>query len=211
MAKQMPQRRSVEYFDTQPMPIPPRVADVDTAILPKVQPKPSRKQPSYNPTNIALINRSLDLADRLTGGRAEWVQRLFSYLFVGGFAAIINLITLQLTLNLLAGSPFSHRIHYLIAFAVATEVSIMANFIPNDRITFSHLPGHSRSWIQRCARFHMTCVAGTLVTFAVSSLLHLVFGIPALASQAVALIIATAFNFTFHHLFTYRHKPSPIM
>ncbi|MGH9637641.1 MAG: hypothetical protein ACRD72_22630 [Candidatus Angelobacter sp.] len=38
--------------------------------------------------------------------------------------------------------------------------------------------------------------------------MHGQIGVPALPSQAVALIIATAFNFTFHHLFTYRHKPA---
>jgi putative flippase GtrA len=46
------------------------------------------------------------------------------------------------------------------------------------------------------------------VTYAVFSLLHVVFKVHPLPSQAVALIIATAFNFTFHHLFTYRHKPA---
>jgi putative flippase GtrA len=175
------------------------------------QQETARPQPSYHPTRSALANRALDRADRLTGGRAEWVQRASSYLFIGGIAAIINLITLQLMLNVLAGAKFPYELHYAIAFAVATEVSILANFIPNDRITFSHLPGHSRSWIQRCARFHLTTTGGIIVTLAVSSLLHLVFKVPALPSQAVALIIATAFNFTFHHVFTYRHKPETVL
>lgn len=207
MVKRMPRETSVDYFDAPAMPVTTQAPEVDTAIIPKGK----RKLPSYHPTGVRLVDRSLDLADRLTGGRAEWIQRLFSYLFVGGIAAIINLITLQLTLNLLAKAAFPYEIHYAIAFAVATEISILANFIPNDRITFSHLPGHSRSWIQRCARFHLTTTGGIIVTLAVSSLLHLVFKVPALPSQAVALIVATAFNFTFHHLFTYRHKPSPVM
>jgi putative flippase GtrA len=200
MVQELPREKSVGYYDTYQSP------DVESGAK-----KPQRALPSYHPTGKPRIDHLLDLADQLTGGRAEWVQRAFSYLFVGGIAAIINLITLQLTLNWLAGTPFSHRVHYVIAFAVATEVSILANFIPNDRITFSHLPGHSRTWIQRCARFHVTCVGGVIVTFAVSGILHLVFKVPALPAQAVALIIATAFNFTFHHLFTYRHKPSPVL
>lgn len=207
MVQRKPRESTVDYYETQPMRANPPVASGDAAALPKDQ----RPLPSYHPTGVALIDRSLDIADRLSGGRAEWIQRLFSYLFVGGIAAIINLITLQLTLNLLAPATFPYRLHYAIAFIVATEVSIMANFIPNDRITFSHLPGHSRTWIQRCARFHVTCTGGVIVTFLVSSLLHLVFNVPALASQAVALIVATAFNFTFHHLFTYRHKASTVL
>ncbi len=221
MGQYTQRERRIELYDTQPVPVSMRrasaisevteIADQDTAVL-KTRKGQHRQRhlPSYHPTRFAIANRALDIADRLTGGRAEWIQRLFSYLFVGGIAAIINLITLQLMLNWLdgAGLPFSHRVHYVIAFAVATEVSILANFIPNDRVTSSHLPGHSRSWLQRCARFHVTCTGGIIVTFAVSSLLHLVFKVPALPSQAVALIIATAFNFTFHHLFTYRHKPA---
>jgi putative flippase GtrA len=157
---------------------------------------------------VGLIDRSLDLADRLTNGRAEWVQRLVSYLFVGGIAAIINLITLQLTLNQLAKTSLAYGFQYNLAFLVPTADPIRANFIPHDRITFSHLSGHSRSWLQRCGRFHVTCIGGVIVTYAVFSLLHVVFKVHPLPSQAVALIIATAFNFTFHHLFTYRHNPA---
>jgi putative flippase GtrA len=49
------------------------------------------------------------------------------------------------------------------------------------------------------------------VTYAVANLFHLVLKVPALPSQAVALIIALVFNFTFHHLFTYRHKPATVL
>jgi putative flippase GtrA len=209
MVKQMPRENTIDYYDTQPRPAASRTAEADTADLPRV--KAGRALPSYRPTGMAKVDRLLDLTDRLTGGRAEWIQRAFSYLFVGGIAAIINLITLQLVLNLLTPSTLPYKVHYAIAFIVATEVSILANFIPNDRITFSHLPGHSRSWIQRCARFHVTCTGGVIVTFAVSSLLHLILKVPALPSQAVALIIATAFNFTFHHIFTYRHKSATVL
>jgi putative flippase GtrA len=199
MAQHPPRKNAIDYYDTQPTPAP-RAVEADTAVLPKA--KAVRSLPSYHPTGMAKVDRLLDFTDQLTGGRAEWIQRAFSYLFVGGIAEIINLM---------ASSPLPYKIHYGIAFVIATEVSIMANFIPNDRITFSHLPGHSRSWIQRCARFHVTCTGGVIVTFAVSSLLHLILQVPALPSQAVALIVATAFNFTFHHLFTYRHKPAAVL
>lgn len=203
MAKNMPRESATvdEFYDTQPVPASRPAPKTGSG-------KPQRQLPSYRPTGVGLIDRSLDLADRLTNGRAEWVQRLVSYLFVGGIAAIINLITLQLTLNQLAKTSLAYGFQYNLAFLVATEVSILANFIPNDRITFSHLSGHSRSWLQRCGRFHVTCIGGVIVTYAVFSLLHVVFKVHPLPSQAVALIIATAFNFTFHHLFTYRHKPA---
>ncbi|HEX6543166.1 MAG TPA: GtrA family protein [Ktedonobacterales bacterium] len=213
MAKRMPQKSAADYYDTQPVtaatPKPnQQLAEQDAVGLANTQ---QRKIPSYHPTGIALVDRSLDIADRLTSGRAEWIQRLFSYLFVGGIAAIINLITLKFTLDWLATTSVPYGFQYNIAFLIATEISIMANFIPNDRITFSRLPGHSRSWLHRCARFHVTCIGGVIVTYAIFSLLHVVFKIHPLPSQAVALIIATAFNFTFHHVFTYRHKPATVL
>jgi putative flippase GtrA len=207
MAKRMPEESTMDFYDTQPTPT--ILSRTETTIPPTAQNEPRR--PSYHPTGVALFDRALDRADQVTGGRGEWIQRSFSYLFIGGIAAIVNLTTLQLMLNLLEGFPFSHQVHYIIAFAIATEISILANFIPNDRITFSHLPGHSRTWIQRCARFHLTTTGGIIITFAVSSLLHLVFKVPALPAQAVALIVATAFNFTFHHIFTYRHKAPQVL
>src|SRR5690348_12999631 len=50
-----------------------------------------RSIPSYQPTRWAVVNRSLDIVDGVTRGRADWAQRLVSYLFVGGFAALVNL------------------------------------------------------------------------------------------------------------------------
>ena len=52
------------------------------------------RQPTYHPTSWLMINRILDVVDELTGGRAGWVQRFFSFAFIGGFAACVNLARL---------------------------------------------------------------------------------------------------------------------
>jgi putative flippase GtrA len=94
-------------------------------------------------------------------------------------------------------------IAYGLAFVVGTEVSIVSNFILNDRLTFSDL--HTRSWQARCLRYHVTSAGGVLLTLVSSfSLLHLLH-VPALPAQATALIIATACNFVLHRFFTYGH------
>lgn len=166
---------------------------------------------SYVPTQSGLVNRVLDITDRVTHGRAGLVQRVVTYLFFGGIAALVNLFVFYLldvhTKASIAGIQHSH---FAIAFACATEISIMANFIPQDRVTFSRLPGHSRSWLARCLRFHLTCVAGTLLTLAISFTLNLVHVYPTLG-QAIALVIVTVFNFTAHHLFTYRHTKPQVL
>lgn len=164
---------------------------------------------SYHPTRWGLVNRALDLVDRVSGGRAGWVQRFVSYSFIGGFAAVVNLVIFFLMYQVVP-LPFNdqilwqHGAHWLTAFVVAAEISIFANFIPNDYFTFRHLPGHQRSWLARAARFHVTCIAGTLLTLLISGALHFV-SVQATLAQAVAIAIVFLFNFTVHHLFTYRH------
>jgi putative flippase GtrA len=166
--------------------------------------QPQAPTPTYVPTGVARVDSLLALADRVTRGKAGVLQRTVSYLIIGGFAAVVNLVCLVLLYNV-TPMPFSDGVHWNVAFVLAAEISILANFIPNDYFTFRHLPGHARSWWQRCWRFHSTAIAGTLVTYVVSwSLLTWVHMI-ALFAEAIAIIIALVFNFTFHHIWTYRH------
>jgi putative flippase GtrA len=161
-------------------------------------------EPTYVPTGVAFLDGLLALADARTGGKAGLLQRAISYLIIGGFAAVVNLVCLALFYQVIA-LPVAQGAHYLGAQVLAAEISILANFIPNDRYTFSHLPGHARSWWARCWRFHSTAIAGVLITIGVSSALHLWLRVPYLVAQAIAILVALCWNFTFHHLWTYRH------
>jgi dolichol-phosphate mannosyltransferase len=130
------------------------------------------------------------------------VVRLFSFLCIGGFGAIVNLLCFSGVYYALLEATNSFMA-YGMAFVVGTEVSIVSNFILNDRLTFGDF--HARSWQARCLRYHATSMGGVLLTFGSSfSLLHLLH-VSALSAQATALIIATACNFVFHHVFTYGH------
>jgi putative flippase GtrA len=165
------------------------------------------RKPTYHPTRWPIVNRALDVADGLTGGHAGIVQRVFNYLLFGGFASLVNLAIVTVLYEVVK-LPINSKIHFAIAFAVATEVSIVVNFIPQDLVTFRHLPGHSRSWLVRCLRFHMTSLGGVTVTAIVSFTLREIVGLQVTIAQAIAILVALAFNFTFHHIFTYRtqHK-----
>ncbi|HEY7984224.1 MAG TPA: GtrA family protein [Ktedonobacterales bacterium] len=160
-------------------------------------------EPGYVRTGIALIDNLFDWIDRVTNGKGGVVQRLCTYLIIGGWAAVVNLSFLGLFYKVIP-MPVSDSAHYYIAFAIAAEISIFANFIPNDRITFSRLPGHARSWWARCLRYHTTTIAGTLITLAISAALKLGLGMFWLWAQSIAIIIALIFNFSAHHLWTYR-------
>jgi putative flippase GtrA len=161
-------------------------------------------RPSYIPTPWAIVNRTLDIVDKVTNGRADWVQRFFSYSFIGGIAALVNL-TLYSVIYLFVPVPVSQMVHNLIAQAIAFEISLMVNFIPNDYFTFRHLAGHSRSWRARCLRYHITSITGLCLTVLISTMLTFGIHVPAFFSQATALILVFVYNFSFHHLFTYRH------
>lgn len=183
---------------TQPLVVLPRYPDGE----PEVVMEPS--SPSYYLTRWPLVNRVLAVTEQVTHGKAGLIQRAFTYLLVGGFAACVNLtvFTIVLALPIVASNDQAHN---LVAYLVAAEISILANFIPNDRITFSHLPGHSRSWYARCLRFHTTTIAGTIITFVIEEITHYGFHVPGLFAEATGIIIALSFNFTMHHVFTYGH------
>lgn len=161
--------------------------------------------PSYQPYRWNVLNQVLDIVDARTGGRAGWLQRLVSYLFFGGLAALVNLAVFYImfyhVLALLHPIPLRNILSYI----AAAECSILANFIPNDRFTFNTLPGAQRPWPQRCLRFHMTTAIGSLLTFLLemsfSSFLH----IEPILSEAAATLLVLIYNFSFHHIFTYRH------
>jgi putative flippase GtrA len=167
---------------------------------------PASVSSTYQPYPWQPANQLLAFIDAKTSGKAGQIQRIISYLFFGGLASIVNLLVFALMLYLVHfPSSVSAQVHNIIAYVVAAECSIMANFLPNDRFTFSSLPGAKRPWWQRCLRFHATCIVGAILTFLIEFALFNFAGVTQLLSEAVAIVIVLIYNFTFHNLFTYRH------
>jgi len=199
------QAEAARMDPTLPVPaVRTRATPAEGAALPAAPAAPAQPaaKQSYHDTRWPLLNRILATTDQLTHGRAGLVQRLGSYLPIGGTAALVNLGVLAVFFNFGSAKVFWY---WVLANVVAYELSILANFIPNDYFTFRHLDGHRRSWLQRCLRFHLTSLSGVGVTFVLSTVLLHVLDLKWLIAQAIALIIATAYNFTVHHLFTYSH------
>ena len=162
------------------------------------------RQPTYHPTSWLMVNRVLDVVDKWTGGRAGWVQRFFSFAFIGGFAACINLIVF-FVMDHFVYLPVNNVVHNAIAFVVANEISLLANFIPNDYFTFRRMAGN-RPWGIRCARFHVTACSGITLTYILQFCFNFFLHIPSIFALATAIWIVLVYNFAFHHVFTYRHK-----
>ena len=74
---------------------------------------------SYQPYPWSLLNSILDIVDDKLPGRAGQVQRIFSYLFFGGTAAVVNLLAFAIMLRLMPGDDF---VQNTIAYAVAAEL-----------------------------------------------------------------------------------------
>jgi putative flippase GtrA len=160
-------------------------------------------------------------AERWDGGESQslagWIRRFVSYGFVCSGVALVNLVAFSLiyyNVHPPVGIGIvAHTIWYVAVVAVATEIATMANFLVNDRITFSRLPGHGRSWWARCLRFHLTSLMGMLLTLAISFTLAQAVGLTAILAQAIAIASAFIFTFAMHHIFTYRRAhplvPSP--
>ena len=158
---------------------------------------------SYKPTGLSQIDDVLNRIDHLTHGKAGTLQHVTTYLFSGGLAAIVNLTTLFVVYTVVV-LPIDNQLHFVFAYFVAEELSILINFSINDRVTFTHLPGHARHWQHRLVRFHITCFTGIIVTFGLSYSLHFFVGLPVILAQSLAILISLAVNFTMHHLWTYR-------
>ena len=198
---------------TMSEPQPPPFSDMEmiearrmdeTAKRKTVQTAPPAPKVSYYDTRWPLVNRALAVTERLTRGRAGVIQRLFTYLLIGGTAALINLGVFAIFGHY--GNMKVFSLYTVVGYVAAYELSILANFIPNDYFTFRFLAGHQRSWLARCARFHLTSLSGVLVTFILSWIFYHPLDLPLLVSQALALILAVVYNFTVHHLFTYASK-----
>ena len=178
----------------------------DSSVMQEVAPAPLL--PSYRPTAWAFVNRVLDIVDTITGGRAVWCQRFFIFAFIGGCAALVNMAVFYLVFYVIA-LPVNEPIHNVIASVIAAEISIMANFVPNDFFTFRHLSGHQRSWVARCIRFQITSISSNILTFVIQFTISHSLHMQPIIAQAIALILVLFYNFSFHHIFTYRHvKPA---
>jgi putative flippase GtrA len=156
---------------------------------------------SYYDTRWPWLNQILATTERVTRGKAGVLQRLFTYLIIGGTAAVVNLILFAIFNHY--GSTSTLTFYAIVANIVVYGVSILANFIPNDYFTFSHLEGHNRSWLARCLRFYTTSISGVVVTILLHWIFYNLLGVPTFIAQVIALILAVIYNFIVHHIFTY--------
>jgi len=117
------------------------------------------------------------------------------FALVGGIGTVVNLLSLAILRYVLG------LIHE-ISSAIAIELSIINNFILNDRWTFKDR--RSGSTLFRLFKFHLSSIAGVLTQYLTSiSLYHLVLH-ESLSSQFVGILIGFIVNYLISRYYVWR-------
>lgn len=163
--------------------------------------------PPQMPTWYTQLAAWLDAKSR---GHGEEVMRVLSFLVIGGSASVLNLICFAL-IRRLFGQDRYELLPYIITSILSTEISLLYNFMLNDRFTFRSMNDGSRTWIQRCIRFHGPASVGFALTLIIGATLNNVVHLPATVSQGIAIIFVTAVNFMMHRFWTFRPNTKTVL
>jgi dolichol-phosphate mannosyltransferase len=90
-----------------------------------------------------------------------------------------------------------------LASAIATEVSILTNFLLNDRWTFRGA-GRERPMRARLLRYNGIALGGLALTTGLLTLLTSVSQLPLLIANLLAIAVATAWNYVGNSRWTWR-------
>jgi len=114
----------------------------------------------------------------------NWIQ-LLKFCAVGASGYAVNLAVFWVCVELVG-------LHYLLAATFAFVVAVTNNFWWNRHWTFKARSGAARF---QAPRFFAVSILAFLVAAAVLELLVSVAGLPEVAAQAIAIVVATPLNF----------------
>ena len=121
--------------------------------------------------------------------RTGELLRIIKFSFVGGLAAIINLICLYLLTNF-------GQLHYLLSGLIAIEIGLVSSFFMNKSLTFKdrNLNG-SKSLIKSLLRDHIVRSGGIIINMVILAILTKI-GLFYMLSQMVGIWFAGVWNFS---------------
>lgn len=124
--------------------------------------------------------------------------RITRFAAIGAFGTVLNLAIMAGMLGL--------GVHYLLAAILATELTIVSNFLMQERVVFSDVREGRPFW----QRFLTSLGFNNLETFIRMPVLVLLVGVllfPSLVAQASTLAVAFLIRFAFTSRFIYRIRP----
>ena len=93
-----------------------------------------------------------------------------------------------------------------LAMAISIEVSIITNFILNNRFTFADRNAQGGgAFFKRLLNFNLICIIGGLIQIGVANLFAVTFGVYDLIAVPIGIIVATLWNFLLNNWWTWRH------
>jgi dolichol-phosphate mannosyltransferase len=142
--------------------------------------------------------------------QTDYLRHLFSLMKrTGELARIIKFVVVGLSgtlvnLGLLALLKEKAGIYYLLAGAIAFEVSVIWNFILNDRFTFADRKRPGGDFADRLIRFNVTSLGGLLIYIGILAFLTQAFGIYYILSAAIGIVLGFGWNFLVNSSWTWR-------
>jgi dolichol-phosphate mannosyltransferase len=118
---------------------------------------------------------------------------------VGAFGTALNLAIMSVMLGV--------GTHYLVAAVVATELTILSNFLMQERLVFRDRRQGRPFWQRFAASFGFNNIE-TLVRMPLVALLVEVVLMPGVAAQALTLAFAFLARFAFTSRLIYQLRPS---
>lgn len=143
-----------------------------------------------------IVNRmtGLPISDVQQRLLAHW-HRFLRFGLVGGLGVVVNTLILSF---LVGEGGWNH----LAAAGVATELTILFNFVLNDSWTFRGTKA-AAVWGWRAARYNAVGFGGLLLSLGVMGVLTLGFGIHYLIANLIAIAAVTAWNYALNLHFTW--------
>ena len=123
----------------------------------------------------------------------NWIQ-LGKFLLVGLSGYVVNLAVFTFAVKVLG-------VHHIAAATLAFLVAVMNNFWWNRHWTFAARDGHAGF---QAARFFTVSVIAFLIQVTILQILISAAGLPAVAAQAISLVLATPVNFVGNKLWSFR-------
>jgi dolichol-phosphate mannosyltransferase len=127
------------------------------------------------------------------------LQTFIKYGIVGASGTVISMLTLYILTDI-AG------LFYLISGAVAVELSLINNFIWNDRWTFGS-NNHANSIKTRIAHYHVISLTGAVADITLLYIFTSWFGIYYLLSNFIAIVCVFFVNYIINSKITWKKAP----
>jgi dolichol-phosphate mannosyltransferase len=131
--------------------------------------------------------------------RTGELKRIIKFLLVGGSGTVVNLVILAF-----ATTDDAPLVEKMLAGAIAFEVSVIWNFVLNDRFTFGDRIKRANGYFGRLLKFNVTSLGGFVIYLGMLAALTELFGLHYLVAAAIGILGAFGWNFLVNSAWTWR-------